>query len=104
MNNFDVARAFVRGSRATGSNFTTDGTTLYSYNTAIAKRMKDGSIVVNKTKYSRTTNKQLGYLYRSIPENVKVTEVDNKGYNYEFEDVNDFTQDNDDVMRKHLRR
>lgn len=101
VNNYDVARAFVSGRRASGSNFMTDGTTLYSYNTAIAKRMPNGEIIINNTKYSRTTSKHLGYLKRSIPAGSNVSYTGGKGYNYEFRD---FENDNDDVFKKHLRK
>lgn len=98
VNNYDVARAFIDGRRATGSNFMSTGDTLYSYNTAIAHRTRDGKIIINKTKYSQTTSKQLGYLTRSIPSTVEVEYVDDKGYGY------DFTDDNDDVYKKHFKR
>ena len=52
--------------------------TLYSYNTAIGQyNKKDGSFIVNMTKYSQTTTKQRNLLIRTLKERkIRYTEVD----------------------------
>lgn len=49
--------AFERGAYARpAESVWTDGTTLFSYGTAIATRTVGGGIVLNRTQYSRTTS------------------------------------------------
>ena len=52
--------------------------TLYSYNTAIGQyNKKDGTFVVNMTKYSQTTTKQRNLLIKALKERkIRYTEVD----------------------------
>lgn len=52
--------------------------TLYSYNTAIGQyNKKDGSFIVNMTKYSQTTTKQRNLLIKALKERkIRYTEVD----------------------------
>ena len=52
--------------------------TLYSYDTAIGQyNKKDGSFIVNMTKYSRTTSKHRSYLITALTtRKIKYTEVD----------------------------
>ena len=82
--NKDVGNAFISGNKATSGNMFTDGKTLYSYNTAIATK-RNGKIYVNKTKYSRTTSKQL--TQSGINNNPDYVYVDNKPRGYDFEDL-----------------
>ena len=48
----------------------TDGTTLYSYNTAILTRAGDGQVILNGTTYSKTTSEQQNAL-RAVLETFK---------------------------------
>ena len=52
--------------------------TLYSYDTAIGQyNKKDGTFIVNMTKYSQTTSKQRNLLVMALKErNTRYTEVD----------------------------
>ena len=52
--------------------------TLYSYDTAIGQyNKKDGTFIVNMTKYSRTTTKQRNLLIMALKERkIRYTEVD----------------------------
>lgn len=58
MTNIEVAQAFALGRQGRSLNMSTDGHKLYSYNTVIMQ-WSNGMVVVNETKYSRTTSKQL---------------------------------------------
>lgn len=52
--------------------------TLYSYNTAIGQyNKKDGTFIVNMTKYSQTTTKQRNLLIMALKDRkIRYTEVD----------------------------
>lgn len=105
--NLDVAKSFVSGKSLKNKSMSTDGTTLYSYRTAIAKRMKNGEIVVNTSKYSRTTSSKHMPALRSALSNVRnVSYTGDKDFNYEYQDFSDddFRKDNDSVFKKHLRK
>ena len=54
------------------------GDTLYSYDTAIGQyNKKDGTFVVNMTKYSQTTSKQRNILIKTLKDHkIRYTEVD----------------------------
>lgn len=54
------------------------GGTLYSYDTAIGQyNKKDGTFIVNMTKYSQTTTKQRNLLVMALKERkIRYTEVD----------------------------
>ena len=54
------------------------GGTLYSYDTAIGQyNKKDGTFIVNMTKYSQTTSKQRNLLVMALKDHkIKYTEVD----------------------------
>jgi hypothetical protein len=114
LTNKQVAQRFLQGKTAHNRSMSTDGKTLYSYQTGIAKRFKNGEVVVNTTRYSATTSGKHHPALRSAlaSEGVKnVSYTGNKysshwtgrGYDYEDFDDTDFTQDNDDKYRKHLR-
>jgi hypothetical protein len=109
LTNFQVAQRFVQGRAGKSKSMSTDGTTLYSYSTGIAKRMRNGEIVVNTTKYSRTTGSKHYPALRSAisHENIKnVSYTGGKDYGYDYRDFDDddFTQDNDDKFKKHLKK
>ena len=63
--------------RCNGSMHFVNGT-LYSYYTAIGQyNKKDGTFIVNMTKYSPTTSKQRNLLIKSLKERkIRYTEVD----------------------------
>lgn len=71
MKNLDVCKVFVNGSKngahSLNMSISHDGSTLYSYNTAIAQKLPNGSIIVNETKYSVSTSKHQSFLRRAIP-------------------------------------
>ena len=112
--NLDVAKSFVSGKSLKNKSMSTDGTTIYSYGTAIAKRMKNGEIVVNNTSYSRTTSsKHMPALRSALRDERKVSYTGNKykkdsytGYGYNFDDFSDddFAKDNDSLYKKHLKK
>ncbi len=54
------------------------GGTLYSYDTAISQyNKKDGTFIVNMTKYSQTTTKQRNLLIKALKERqIRYAEVD----------------------------
>jgi hypothetical protein len=84
-----VNNAFINGeSRGKSTdNLHTDGKHLYSYDTVIATRQSDGTFVLNKTKYSATTNKQQSAIERQLKYNGKKYDVTGgKYYGYEGED------------------
>lgn len=65
MTNQTVVQQFIKGQPGKCLSMQTDGRKLFSYNTIIAQR--EGNIwVVNTTKYSRTTSKHQGLLYRAL--------------------------------------
>lgn len=83
--NFDLVNNFVNCNLNSVSNAEMyNGTmhfvnsTLYSYNTAIGQyNKKDGSFIVNMTKYSPTTTKQRNLLIKALKERkITYTEVD----------------------------
>lgn len=53
--NADAAKRFWEGRSGRSHNMESTGDKLYSYGTVIAQRLKDGSIVFNKTSYSSST-------------------------------------------------
>lgn len=55
--NEKVAGAFLDKRSAKGASISTDGATLWSYNTRIAK-WDGGRVILNARKYSRTTSTQ----------------------------------------------
>lgn len=65
MTNQTVVQQFIKGQPGKCLSMYTDGHKLFSYNTIIAQR--EGNIMlVNTTKYSMTTSKHQGLLYREI--------------------------------------
>jgi len=96
----DVVKAFIRGENAhTGNDsLTSDGKTLYSYNTAIAVRQSNGSVVVNNTKYSPTTSRQQSILMSELKDsNTKYDVTGGKERNYQGEDFSsEYDKKNED--------
>ena len=68
MNNQSVINAFICGKTANSSNrnLRSYGDKLVSYYTTIAQRLTNGTIVLNKTKYSVSTSKIQTWLYWSV--------------------------------------
>lgn len=90
-----VVKSFIKGQGGKTGNdsLTTDGRTLYSYNTAIAVRQSDGTILVNNTKYSVTTTKQQYILIKELKENnVKYDVTGGKDRGYRGEDFSEEKQ------------
>jgi hypothetical protein len=80
MKNSDVAQAFANGSiEAFGSNMFIDGNAIYSYGRhfPMALRLTD-YFVFNDDKYSVTTGKHKGYVFRAIENRGKVIFADTK--------------------------
>lgn len=91
----NVVDSFLHGEsdKSSKDNLHTDGKHLYSYNTVIATKQSDGTVIVNNTKYSATTSKQQRELISQLKENkMKYDVTGDKGYNYEGED---FSENND---------
>lgn len=61
MKNQDVCVAFVKGESASTANLRTDGKKLWSYNTIIGERIKEG-IIYNSCRYSCSTSRHQFYL------------------------------------------
>ena len=68
MNNKSVINAFICGQSAKSSNgnLHSNGDKLYSYYTVIAERLANGTIVLNRTKYSVSTSKIQTWLLSSV--------------------------------------
>ena len=68
MNNQSVINAFICGKSANSSNrnLRSYGNKLVSYYTTIAERLADGTIVLNRTKYSVSTSKIQTWLLNSV--------------------------------------
>lgn len=66
----DVAEAFCEGNSGYSTNLKSNGTKIVSYNTTIAQRaLIDSSLpqlILNSTKYSRTTSRHLGYIRKYL--------------------------------------
>jgi len=96
-----VIGVFINGNgttRTSSNSLHTDGRKLYSYNTVIATKQSDGTIVVNNTKYSSTTSAQQSRLIRALKgrgEKYDVTGGKDRGY--EGEDFSKtYTKSDDD--------
>lgn len=74
MRNLDVVKNFVNGLPGKTRNLKSDGSTLYSYNTAIATHFPIG-VVVNTSKYSVSTTKVQSAL-RAALSSVKLNTVE----------------------------
>ena len=69
MTNEKVCKAFLRGESARSLNMHTDGVKLFSYYTVIAQwsnKKPAFTLLINETKYSSTTSKQMNYLTRNM--------------------------------------
>lgn len=77
--NLEIAQAFLNGKKASNRSMSTDGETLYSYNTPIAEFAHDGTLIVNTTRYSVTTSgKHYPALRKALTgRNFKTVYVDN---------------------------
>lgn len=88
-----VIGVFINGNgrtRTANNSLHTDGNKLYSYNTVIATHQKDGSFLINNTKYSKTTTTQQNELIRALKgrgEKYAVTGGKERGY--EGEDLSE---------------
>lgn len=79
MNNQSVINAFVCGKSAKSSNgnLKSFGNRLVSYYTTIAQRLDNGTIVLNRTKYSVSTSKIQTWTYGALCGHRNVVEVTN---------------------------
>ena len=79
MNNQSVINAFVCGKSAKSSNgnLHSNGDKLYSYYTVIAERLANGTIVLNRTKYSVSTSKIQTWTKGAFDGHRNVVEVTN---------------------------
>lgn len=77
MNNQSVINAFVCGKSAKSSNgnLKSFGNRLVSYYTTIAQRLDNGTIVLNRTKYSVSTSKLQTWTKRAFDGHRNVVEV-----------------------------
>ena len=77
MNNKSVINAFVNGKngRSSNGNLRTDGTKLFNYGTCIAQKLENGTILLNKTKYSVSTSKIQTWAAYIIPNGIDVHNV-----------------------------
>lgn len=70
MKNKDLCTYFAGGLAAglTANNLSIsyDGSRLFSYNTVIAQRLKNGVVLVNTTRYSPTTSRHQGDAFRAL--------------------------------------
>jgi len=105
-----VVDSFILGTKAKTGNesLSTDGNTLYSYQTAIATKQSDGSIVLNNTKYSNTTTNQQNEVRRQLDDkNIKydVTGGKDRGYSGEdFSETDLLKKYNYDVNNKEYKK
>ena len=79
MDNKSVINAFVCGKSAKSSNgnLKSLGNRLVSYYTTIAQRLDNGTIVLNRTKYSTSTSKIQSWTKRVFDGHRNVVEVTN---------------------------
>ena len=61
LSNKEVVNAFLNHKKAKNTNMKSTGYRLYSWNTCIAEHYNE-KLIVNLTKYSRSTSKQQNYL------------------------------------------
>lgn len=67
MTNNQVIKAFLSGQSGKSLNLTSTGKKLFSYNTCMAQwHSETGFIIINETKYSQTTSKQINPLKRAV--------------------------------------
>ena len=81
MNNESVARNWVYGDKSIsiGSNFSCDGSRLYSYHSLLAKIDRNKKIVYVNSEiagYSNSSKKHANHMYRAIPSNYDIFEWD----------------------------
>lgn len=74
MKNQNVAFDFARGAFASGSNFYTNGVSVWSYNTEIARKI-NGVILLNDFYYSATTRKHQTYIERACQDVIHVNNL-----------------------------
>lgn len=65
MNNIDVAKAWIRGEDAAGSNFYSTAGKLFSYSTVIGQ-IEDGVILINNSSYSSSTGRHQFYMRSAV--------------------------------------
>ena len=58
--------AAAKGKRGSHLRVSADGKRLYSYRTCICERRRNGTFVVNTTKYSLSTSRHLRYLWHAL--------------------------------------
>ena len=77
MNNQQVINAFAKGKtgRSSNGNLYSTGDKLINYCTCIAQRLQDGTIVVNSTKYSISTQKLQTWTRKTIKNYKEVTNI-----------------------------
>lgn len=105
-NRHDTIQRFVSGQEGKTSNNSlhTDGEKLYSYNTVIATKQKDGTIVVNNTKYSSTTSAQQSELVRALRQhNIKFDVTGGKERNYSGEDFSAEVKDEQQAQKDYTK-
>jgi rubrerythrin len=105
-NRHDTIQRFVSGQEGKTSNNSlhTDGEKLYSYNTVIATKQKDGTIVVNNTKYSITTSAQQSELVRALRQhNIKFDVTGGKERNYSGEDFSAEVKDEQQAQKDYSK-
>jgi hypothetical protein len=84
MKNAEVAHRWANKQRATGSNCHTDGVSLWSYSTVIAKHVRgenepyDAYTMISPLSYSKTTSKQQAYARSAAHGNVIYAVPDDK--------------------------
>lgn len=97
-----VITAFLNGEEKKGLRMHTDGNILYSYDTAIAMKEADGTVIINNTKYSRTTQKQVAQLETQVKDRgIPRAYTGEKDFEYGFQD---FQMDNKKPLHKMIRR
>lgn len=97
-----VITAFLNGEQKKGSRMHTDGNILYSYDTAIAMKEPDGTVIINNTKYSRTTQKQVAQLETQLRDRgTKRAYTGGKDFYYGFQD---FRMDENKPLHKFIKR
>lgn len=85
----EVVDRFIegKGSKTANKSLSSDGKELKSYDTVIAVRQQNGTVLVNNTKYSSTTSSQQNYLQSRLKEtNTKYEVTGGKERGYKGED------------------
>jgi hypothetical protein len=74
-NTEQVINAFLCGESKNLHSIKTDGTTIFSYDTAILTRGKNGYVIYNGTRYTNTTSQQQNAIFNEFNPGIVVSNI-----------------------------